>query len=51
MTYLPESKDKNVEVRLLSELPKHALHVNPVDNHRSVYKQIQAELRYENTRG
>jgi hypothetical protein len=46
MAYLIDTKDKDIKVKLLSELPE-SLPVVKANNRRSIYKQIQAELRYE----
>ena len=46
MAYLIDTKDKDIKVKLLSELPE-SLPVVQANNRRSIYKQIQAELRYE----
>jgi hypothetical protein len=46
MAYLINTKDKDIKVKLLSELPE-SLPVVESNNHRSIYKQVQAEFRYE----
>lgn len=46
MAYLINTKDKDIKVKLLSELPEN-LPVVEANNHRSIYKQVQAEFRYE----
>ena len=40
-------KSKDIEVQLLSELSPQLPVVKEPDNHRCVYKQIQAEFRHE----
>jgi hypothetical protein len=46
MAYLINTKDKDIEVKLLSELPE-SLPVVEANNRRSIYKQVQAEFRHE----
>jgi len=49
MSRIPEIKSKDLQVRLLSELPESLPEVKETDrNRRSLYKQVQAEVLYQN---
>jgi len=47
---IPDIKNKDIEVKLLTELPEGMPRVIPVDNKRCTYKEIQAEFRHEDPR-
>lgn len=43
---IPDIETKDIEVKLLKDLPDTGVEVVVTENHRCTYKQIQAEFRH-----